>query len=46
MLQRQQMPRRAAWEHLAAVLHHPLFWAILGAWVAVLLLISMVREAH
>jgi hypothetical protein len=46
MLHHQPMPRRDAWDHLGEVLRHPMFWAILGALAAALLLVSVVREAH
>jgi hypothetical protein len=46
MLHQQPMPRRDVREHLGDALRHPMFWAILGAVAAVLLLISVVREAQ
>ena len=46
MLHHEIMPRPHGAERLAETFRHPLFWVILGAIAAVLVLISLVQEAH
>ena len=46
MLHRDIMPRPHGTERLAEAVRHPLFWVILGAIAAVLVLITLVQEAH
>jgi hypothetical protein len=46
MLQNQSMPRPHGAERLAEVVRHPVFWMILGAIAAAVVLVTLVREAH